>query len=179
MWFQELTLDEWKALRGNHQKPQFNIRKAGEGEDPTQWKKMYALNKKADAEDDDEDDEYELAEYPQRVGRQKHLLEIDIHFSDARRGGRGRGGGRGGRGRGGSGGGGPRPPAPAEGGNSGEGGRGGGGGGGREGHQERPGPPRGGGGNGPPPKQPSGRGSFRQQQSAPKVDDEKDFPSLG
>jgi plasminogen activator inhibitor 1 RNA-binding protein len=152
-------LDEWKALRGNHQKPQFNIRKAGEGEDPSQWKKMYALNKKANAEDDDEDDEYELAEYPQRVGRQKHLLDIDIHFSDARRGGRGRGGGRGGgRGRGG----GPRPTGPS-----------GGDRGPQDVQQERTGPPR-----GPPaPKQSMGRGG--RQQSAPKVDDEKDFPSLG
>lgn len=44
--------------------------------------------------------EYDAAEYPQRVGRQKHLLDIDIHFTDSRRGSRGRG--RGGpRGRGG------------------------------------------------------------------------------
>jgi hypothetical protein len=44
--------------------------------------------------------EYDAAEYPQRVGRQKHLLDIDIHFADSRRGSRGRG--RGGpRGRGG------------------------------------------------------------------------------
>lgn len=42
----ELTLDEWKAQRAGRQKPQFNIRKAGEGEDPSQWKKMYELNKK-------------------------------------------------------------------------------------------------------------------------------------
>ena len=41
--------------------------------------------------------EYDAAEYPQRVGRQKHLLDIDIHFADSRRGsrGRGRGGPRG------------------------------------------------------------------------------------
>ena len=44
--------------------------------------------------------EYDVSEYPQRVGRQKHLLDIDIHFADSRRGtrGRGRGGPRGGRG---------------------------------------------------------------------------------
>lgn len=42
--------------------------------------------------------EYDVSEYPQRVGRQKHLLDIDIHFADSRRGtrGRGRGGPRGG-----------------------------------------------------------------------------------
>lgn len=51
--------------------------------------------------------EYDASDYPQRVGRQKHLLDIDIHFTDSRRGtrGRGRGGPRGG---GGGGRGGPR-----------------------------------------------------------------------
>lgn len=38
-----------------------------------------------------EEDEYELTEYPQRVGRQKHLLDIDIQFNDSRRPGQGRG----------------------------------------------------------------------------------------
>lgn len=39
-----------------------------------------------------EDEEYDAAEYPQRVGRQKHVLDIDIQFNDNRRGGgRGRG----------------------------------------------------------------------------------------
>lgn len=42
----ELTLDEWKAQRAVRAKPQFNIRKAGEGEDLSQWKKMIALNNK-------------------------------------------------------------------------------------------------------------------------------------
>lgn len=42
----ELTLDEWKAQRAGRAKPQYNIRKAGEGEDPTQWKKMFELRKK-------------------------------------------------------------------------------------------------------------------------------------
>ena len=46
------------------------------------------------------EEEYDASEYPQRVGRQKHVLDINIHFNDARRGGntRGRGGGRGGKG---------------------------------------------------------------------------------
>lgn len=39
----EITLDEWKAQRAIRAKPQFNIRKAGEGEDTSQWKKMIAL----------------------------------------------------------------------------------------------------------------------------------------
>nr|XP_023024719.1 plasminogen activator inhibitor 1 RNA-binding protein-like [Leptinotarsa decemlineata] len=42
----ELTLDEWKAQRAGRVKPQYNIRKAGEGEDPSQWKKMFELRKK-------------------------------------------------------------------------------------------------------------------------------------
>lgn len=54
----ELTLDEWKALKAPRQKPTYNIRKAGEGEDPTQWKKMYALQKKKDGEEEEEDDEF-------------------------------------------------------------------------------------------------------------------------
>jgi len=39
-------LDEWKAQRAGRIKPQYNIRKAGEGEDPSQWKKMFELKKK-------------------------------------------------------------------------------------------------------------------------------------
>lgn len=39
----EITLDEWKAQRAIRNKPQYNIRKAGEGEDTSQWKKMVAL----------------------------------------------------------------------------------------------------------------------------------------
>lgn len=102
----ELTLDEWKAQRAVRAKPQFNIRKAGEGEDTSQWKKMVALNNKK-KEDDDEELEYDPSMYPQRVGRQKHVLDIEFHFNDARRGGGGGGIGRGGRGGGGRGRGGP------------------------------------------------------------------------
>lgn len=97
----ELTLDEWKALRSNRQKPQYNLRKAGEGEDLSRWKKMYALEKKKEGneEEEDEEEEYDAAaEYPQRVGRQKRVLGIEIQFSDSRRGSGGRG--RGNRGRG-------------------------------------------------------------------------------
>lgn len=41
--------------------------------------------------------EYDSSEYPQRVGRQKRVLDIDFTFADSRNGARGRGG-RGGRG---------------------------------------------------------------------------------
>lgn len=91
-------MDEWKALRSNRQKPQYNLRKAGEGEDLSRWKKMYALEKKNEEEDDEEEEYDAAAEYPQRVGRQKRVLGIEIQFSDSRRGSGGRG--RGNRGRG-------------------------------------------------------------------------------
>lgn len=88
-----------------------------------------------------------------RRGRQRQVVDIEINFADQRRGRGGRGGrgmGRGGPGRG-SFGGGPRGP-PREGG-------------------ERP--PRGGyrGGG-------AGAGGEPPKQSAPKVDDWNDFPSL-
>lgn len=138
----ELTLDEYKALRNAQRtQPQYNLRKAGEGEDLTQWKKLVPLEKKKEAtgeEGEDTDDEYDLADYPQRVGRQKRVLGIEFTFNDMSRRGApgGRGRGRGGRGRGGRGP--PREePAPVE---------------------ERPQP---------------------RQSAPPKVDDSKDFPSLG
>lgn len=53
----QFTLDEWRAQRANRQKPQYNLRKAGEGEDPTQWKKMYELSKKKEGEEEESDDE--------------------------------------------------------------------------------------------------------------------------
>nr|CAD7397215.1 unnamed protein product [Timema poppensis] len=172
----ELTLDEYKALRGNRQKPTFNLRKAGEGEDLSQWKKMYALNKKKEGEEEeDEEDvrylvEYDASDYPQRVGRQKHLLDIDIHFADTRRGtrSRGRGGPRAGGG-GGSRGGGVGPTR----GNITPGLRGAISGG--ETRQtnvvrDRDRMDR-------PEREPYQNRATRQ--SAPKVDDEHDFPSLG
>ena len=94
----ELTLDEWKALCQTRNKPQFNIRKAGEGEDTTQWKKMVALNKKKDG-DSEEEFEYDPSMYPQRVGRLQRIVDIQFNFKDGRRsgfGGFGRGRGRGG-----------------------------------------------------------------------------------
>lgn len=94
----ELTLDEYRALRGERKKPEFNIRKPGEGEDNSQWKKTFVLDKKKDDDEDEEEIIDLTAEYPQRAGRQKRL-DIDIRFSDSRRGsdrgGRGRGRGRG------------------------------------------------------------------------------------
>ncbi|XP_022915038.1 SERPINE1 mRNA-binding protein 1-like isoform X3 [Onthophagus taurus] len=165
----ELTLDEWKATqKAGRLRPQYNIRKAGEGEDPSQWKKMYELSKKKEEEEESEDEEYDASEYPQRVGRQKHVLDINIHFNDSRRAGLGRG--RGGRG-GGRGGRNNREGRERPTGTGGTGtGRGGGGGSGGDrfrGNEEQ----QAGGGVG---------GEDRiDNRGAPKVDDERDFPSLG
>lgn len=97
-------------MRGERKKPEFNIRKPGEGEDNSQWKKTFVLDKKKPLEEDEEEEIIDLtAEYPQRAGRQKRL-DIEIRFADSRRGGGGfegrggRGRGGGGRGRGGEGG---------------------------------------------------------------------------
>ncbi|KAJ8682891.1 hypothetical protein QAD02_018683 [Eretmocerus hayati] len=158
----ELTLDEWKALQQSRSKPQYNLRKAGEGEDLSRWKKMYALEKKKEDEEDDDEEEYDVAEYPQRAGRQKHVLDIEINFNDSRRGAGGRGG-RGGRGRG------------ERGGGRGFGGRGGPrGGGGFDRDRER-----GDRGDRDGDSRPTEQRSPRERQNAPKVDDEHDFPSLG
>ncbi|XP_017774220.1 PREDICTED: plasminogen activator inhibitor 1 RNA-binding protein-like isoform X2 [Nicrophorus vespilloides] len=166
----ELTLDEWKAQRAGRQKPTYNLRKAGEGEDPSQWKKMYELSKKKDGEEEETDDEeYDTSEYPQRVGRQKRVVGIDFHFSDSRRGGAGRGrGARAGRGarnnrEGGGGGRGQAAAAAA-----------GGGGGGPSGGEK----PVQGGGNRYRPEE-TGDVNKVDAKHAPKVDDERDFPSLG
>ena len=186
----EYTLDEWKAKQGERKKPEFNIRKPGEGEDNSQWKKTFVLEKKK-IEDEEEEEEEIIdvsAEYPQRVGRQK-FLNIDIRFADSRRGTRGRGAGGRGRGVGGEGGyrgdreggfrgdreGGFRGERPerVERGDRGErperAERGD-----REGSGYRGGY-RGGRG--------SSRGTYAQRgpavPAAPKVDDEKDFPALG
>lgn len=97
----ELTLDEWRAQRGERAKPQYNLRKAGEGEDLSQWKKMVPIqNKRTDKGTDDtnsgeEELEYDPSLYPQRVGRQKRVMEIQFHFNDGRRGDGNRRGGPG------------------------------------------------------------------------------------
>lgn len=145
----EMTLDEWKKEQeAKRVVPKYNLRKPGEGEDDKQWKKSYVLKKKAKEEDDDQDDEEDDDEEYNRKGNQRMLLDIQINFSDSRRGTRGRG--RGGRGA-------PRTPGredrPRE-----DRGNRGGRGMGRDRERE-------------PPK---GKG----QQSAPRVDDFNDFPSL-
>lgn len=184
----EMTLDEWKAQTASKlAKPQYNIRKAGEGEDATQWDKMVALNKKkSETEGTEEENE------TQKIGKQKQVLDIEFHFNDGRRGGlMGRSRGRGGKG-------GARNTGKREGG--GGGGVGGGGGGGAVGgggaeKKDTIEPREGGAGgetgekrdrrNRPPPSNESTFGSYkfakqssRVKNAAPKVDDEN-FPSLG
>lgn len=154
------TLDEWKAQQGEKKGQQFNTRKPGEGSeiDP-KWKKTYAYKKEKETREEDEDEDAEL--YPQRVHRQKKLVDIEFSFADLNRGGGGGRGGRGGRGGGREGRGGR--DRRREGGDRGDRGDRGEGGG-RGGRGER----RGGRG---------GRGGGRD--AAPNVLDEASFPSLG
>ena len=59
----EMTLDEYRAMQTTlnpNKKTDFNIRKAGEGCDDKQWKKMYVLKKKPEESNSDDDDEYEV-----------------------------------------------------------------------------------------------------------------------
>ncbi|CAG9585108.1 unnamed protein product [Danaus chrysippus] len=84
----ELTLDEYKALRNaQRMAPQYKTcGRPGEGEDLSQWKNLVLLEKKKEGgEEDDSDEEYDIADYPQRVGRQKRVLGIEFTFNDTAR----------------------------------------------------------------------------------------------
>lgn len=125
----QLTLAEWKNMQEKTRtKSSFNIRKAGEGCDTSQWNEGTAYKKHAEENDDEnnEDDEDEDDH------RSKVVTEIRITFNDSPRRGRGSRRPRGGRG--------------------GRGERG-------MGRGER-------------------RGGGNSRESAPKFDDENDFPSL-
>lgn len=173
-----MTLDEYKSLKNQitTKNNEFNIRKPGEGEDLSKWGKTYVLPKKKD-EDEDEEEEEEVEEEEENEeeteeDKKKSLLnQIQIRFYESASSTRGdrRGGGRGGPRRSG-----PRPqtgdaPAPAASSdapagtptspaqqveNRNRGPR-------QGGNQRRGGPSRG------------------QAQKAPRIEDEKDFPSLG
>ena len=56
---EEMTLEEYRESLKEAKMPakSFNIRKAGEGVDNTQWKKMYVLKKKEEPEEEDDEDE--------------------------------------------------------------------------------------------------------------------------
>lgn len=82
----QMTLDEWKALKDQRAKPSYNLRKAGEGVDNSEWKKMTVLSKKKGADIEDEL-EYDPSMYPQRVGRIQRLVDIQFNFNDGRKSG--------------------------------------------------------------------------------------------
>ncbi|GIY35912.1 HABP4_PAI-RBP1 domain-containing protein [Caerostris extrusa] len=154
----EMTLDEWKRQQeAKRAVPKYNLRKPGEGEDGNQWKKLYVLKKKVEEDDDEEEEEDEDVDEDEfaRRGRQRQLVDIQINFNDSRRG---RGRGRGARGIG---------PRSERGSNI-----------GRDVHRED----RRDAGTGSSTGGRSYRGSMKinksGQQSAPRVDDWNDFPSL-
>jgi plasminogen activator inhibitor 1 RNA-binding protein len=95
----EMTLDEWKAQRqAQLLQPQYNLRKAGEGEAAAQWDKMKRLDKKPEESVGRKDDGSGKKEAD---GKKKQVLNIEFNFNDGRRGGLGRRpGGPGGRGEG-------------------------------------------------------------------------------
>merc|ERR1711981_1362767 len=75
------TLDEWKAQQGEKQGQKFNTRKAGEGDDlDPKWKKTYAYKKEKETHDEEDEEDSEL--YPQRVHRQKKIVDIEFNFTD-------------------------------------------------------------------------------------------------
>nr|NP_001097913.1 vig2, isoform D [Drosophila melanogaster]NP_733084.1 vig2, isoform A [Drosophila melanogaster]NP_733085.1 vig2, isoform C [Drosophila melanogaster]ACL90643.1 CG11844-PA [synthetic construct]AAK93541.1 SD06613p [Drosophila melanogaster]AAN14040.1 vig2, isoform A [Drosophila melanogaster]AAN14041.1 vig2, isoform C [Drosophila melanogaster]ABW08755.1 vig2, isoform D [Drosophila melanogaster] len=81
----QMTLDEWKALRDQRAKPNYNLRKAGEGAaDNAEWKKMIVLSKKKESNSEDEL-EYDPSLYPQRVGRLQRIVDIQFNFNDGRK----------------------------------------------------------------------------------------------
>ncbi|KAH8295270.1 hypothetical protein KR018_009452 [Drosophila ironensis] len=174
----QMTLDEWKALRDQRAKPNYNLRKAGEGVDNSEWKKMIVLSKKKESNSEDEL-EYDPSLYPQRVGRLQRIVDIQFNFNDGRKPGGFRKG--------------PRPGGPREGGfRGGEGGFRGEGGARGEGQRGEGGfrseGPRGEGGfRGPRFNQGASNGYERSENnnkrygggSKPlKVDDEAQFPTL-
>lgn len=166
----EMTLDEWKAQRqAQLLQPQYNLRKAGEGEDNAQWDKMKRLDKKSgDGEIGKKDDGY-IANKKEVDAKKKQVLDIEFHFNDGRRGGLGRRPGPGRGGPGGQGGQNRRPRPNREGGDRKDGDESQDVGGE---HRERRPPRR--------PRFENRRGDFHgNDKVAPKVNDERDFPSLG
>lgn len=99
----EMTLDEWRAKQDGQNKPAFNIRKPGEGEDQEKWKGLKVL-RKVNAKNEGKRD---MASDEHHRRQTKPQFNVNIQFGDNARGfgGRGRGRGmdrgRGGRGRGG------------------------------------------------------------------------------
>lgn len=84
-----ITVEEWRAMIDERAKPVYNIRKPGEGEPKKpKWEKMIALPKKKkqpQSKSDEDEYEYDASMYPQRVGRQQRIVDIDFKFKDDRR----------------------------------------------------------------------------------------------
>ncbi|KAH8386663.1 hypothetical protein KR093_001831, partial [Drosophila rubida] len=81
-----MSLDEWLALKEQRPKPNYNLRKAGEGENNADWKKMTVLAKKNPLNAGIEL-EYDPSMYPQRVGRLQRITDIKFNFKDGRQAG--------------------------------------------------------------------------------------------
>ncbi|CAL8112810.1 unnamed protein product [Orchesella dallaii] len=92
-----ITLKEWKALQAPREKPVFNIRRPGEGEDSSRLGKLIP-KKKTDIEIVEQEEEYEIDDvyYPQRAGKFKQVADVGFTTGYQKRRG-GRAGGRGGR----------------------------------------------------------------------------------
>lgn len=188
-----MTLEEYKALKSQiNKRNDFNIRRPGEGEDQSKWGKTYVLPKKVDDEDEEDEEEEEEDEEddePEDIQKKELIKSMQSAFkfestnqTDRRgdRGDRGRGGPRGG----------PRggekreyrkpeadapsdapaaETAPTDAAPEQEKRR-------QQGDRSQRGGQQGGrGGRGQGRSGPSGRSA----KSAPKFDDEKDFPTLG
>uniref|UniRef100_A0A914BW37 Hyaluronan/mRNA-binding protein domain-containing protein n=1 Tax=Acrobeloides nanus TaxID=290746 RepID=A0A914BW37_9BILA len=72
------TLEEWKALHQKVDQPNFNTRRAGEGQDQKIYSKLVPLKK------DDEPEEHEEVVIVRREPREKPL-NIEVNFSDSSR----------------------------------------------------------------------------------------------
>jgi len=86
-----MTYDEYleKCQQDDKKQTVFNVRKAGENEDDSQWKNFAPLKKEDQAAYMGGLDEYEKIVV--RGGRKKNLVDLDVKFSNpSRRGGRGR-----------------------------------------------------------------------------------------
>merc|ERR1712176_286432 len=93
----QMTYEEYlEKCNAEKKSTVFNVRKAGENEDDSQWKNFAPLKKDAQDAYMGGMDEYEKIIV--RGGRKKNLVDLDVKFSNpSRRGGRGRedrGGGR-------------------------------------------------------------------------------------
>ncbi|KAH8280206.1 hypothetical protein KR044_001400, partial [Drosophila immigrans] len=80
----QMGLDEWMALKKQRPKPNYNLRKAGEGEHNAKWEKMIALAKKTQLNAGKEL-EYDPFMYPQRAGRLQRVTDIELKFTDDRK----------------------------------------------------------------------------------------------